>query len=232
MGGEVVADAAMRRLCWFLAGHLSRLLESEEREFVLGDLSETCASPRQALCQICGLAVRRQAAFWMRLRSWAVLAVLVLPTATLLRIGSSIVADNSAIYLWLYTNYWNWMLVENPGYRYDLLRYICIFGACYAALFSLSWTVRVVLGFVSKRATPVQALLFTVILFGLRESSRTREIAGNAAVFAHGANRIFHALAENGAVQIPLLETFWAARYGHVVDRFGIPWAVNCERSG
>jgi hypothetical protein len=186
MGGEAVADAAMRRLCWFFAGLLLRLLESEEREFVLGDLSETCASPRQALCQVFGLAIRRQAALWKCLRSWAVLAVVIFPSATLLRFGSSVVADNSAIYLWLYTNYWNWMLVENPGYRYDLLRYICVFGACYIALFALSWKVGVVLGFVSKRGTPVQALLFTVILFGLRESSRTREITGNTAVFAHG----------------------------------------------
>jgi PhnB protein len=44
------------------------------------------------------------------------------------------------------------------------------------------------------------------------------------------AERIFHVLAENGTVQMPLQETFWAARYGHVVDRFGIPWAINCER--
>jgi PhnB protein len=46
------------------------------------------------------------------------------------------------------------------------------------------------------------------------------------------AERIFQALAENGAVQMPLQETFWAVRYGDVVDRFGIPWAVNCERAG
>jgi PhnB protein len=44
------------------------------------------------------------------------------------------------------------------------------------------------------------------------------------------AERIFQALAENGTVQMPLQETFWAARYGHLVDSFGIPWAINCER--
>jgi PhnB protein len=43
------------------------------------------------------------------------------------------------------------------------------------------------------------------------------------------AERIFEALAENGTVQIPLQETFWAARYGHVLDEFGVPWAINCE---
>jgi PhnB protein len=44
------------------------------------------------------------------------------------------------------------------------------------------------------------------------------------------AERIFHALAENGTVQMPLQETFWAARFGMLVDRFGIPWMINCEK--
>ena len=37
------------------------------------------------------------------------------------------------------------------------------------------------------------------------------------------------ALAEHGTVKMPLQETFWAARFGVVVDRFGIPWIINCE---
>lgn len=44
------------------------------------------------------------------------------------------------------------------------------------------------------------------------------------------AERIFDALADGGAVKMPLEERFWSARYGVVVDRFGIPWDVNCER--
>jgi PhnB protein len=43
------------------------------------------------------------------------------------------------------------------------------------------------------------------------------------------AERIFHGLAEGGAVQVPLQTTFWAARFGMLVDRFGIPWMINCE---
>lgn len=42
------------------------------------------------------------------------------------------------------------------------------------------------------------------------------------------AERIFHALAENGRIQMPFQQTFWAARFGMVVDRFGIPWMINC----
>jgi PhnB protein len=28
---------------------------------------------------------------------------------------------------------------------------------------------------------------------------------------------------------MPLEKTFWAQRFGMLVDRFGIPWMVNCE---
>src|SRR6185436_18147096 len=45
------------------------------------------------------------------------------------------------------------------------------------------------------------------------------------------AERIFTALAENGTVEMALQETFWAVRFGVLVDRFGIPWTVNCERA-
>ena len=45
------------------------------------------------------------------------------------------------------------------------------------------------------------------------------------------AERIFKALAEKGTVEMALQETFWAVRFGVLVDRFGIPWTVNCERA-
>lgn len=44
------------------------------------------------------------------------------------------------------------------------------------------------------------------------------------------AERIFHALAENGTVRMPIQETFWATRFGMLVDQFGIPWMINCPR--
>jgi PhnB protein len=46
------------------------------------------------------------------------------------------------------------------------------------------------------------------------------------------AERIFHELGRDGKVVMPLEKTFWAARFGVVVDRFGIQWLINCEGSG
>ena len=45
------------------------------------------------------------------------------------------------------------------------------------------------------------------------------------------AERIFHELAREGKVQMPLEKTFWAERFGVLVDRFGISWSINCEGS-
>ena len=45
------------------------------------------------------------------------------------------------------------------------------------------------------------------------------------------AERIFHALAENSTVRMPMGETFWALRFGMLVDRLGTPWMINCERA-
>ena len=45
------------------------------------------------------------------------------------------------------------------------------------------------------------------------------------------AERVFHALAEDGKVNMPIQETFWAQRFGMLVDRFGIPWMINCEKA-
>jgi uncharacterized glyoxalase superfamily protein PhnB len=35
----------------------------------------------------------------------------------------------------------------------------------------------------------------------------------------------------DGRVVVSLEKTFWAARFGMLVDRFGIPWLINCEGS-
>lgn len=45
------------------------------------------------------------------------------------------------------------------------------------------------------------------------------------------AERVFHELAKDGRVVMPLEKTFWAERFGQLVDRFGIPWLINCEGS-
>lgn len=41
------------------------------------------------------------------------------------------------------------------------------------------------------------------------------------------ADRIFNALAQGGAITMPLADQFWGDYFGSVTDRYGINWMVN-----
>ena len=43
------------------------------------------------------------------------------------------------------------------------------------------------------------------------------------------AERIFKGLSEGGQVQMPISETFWSPAFGMCIDKFHVPWMVNCE---
>ena len=44
------------------------------------------------------------------------------------------------------------------------------------------------------------------------------------------AERVFQALAENGTIKLPMQKTFWVARFGVVVDPFGVAWEISCAQ--
>ena len=43
--------------------------------------------------------------------------------------------------------------------------------------------------------------------------------------------RLFHALAENATIEMPLQQTFWSLRFGVLTDQFGIPWTLSCAQA-
>ncbi len=45
------------------------------------------------------------------------------------------------------------------------------------------------------------------------------------------AERVFAALSDGGAATMPMGPTFFAAKFGMVTDRFGVPWMVVCEKA-
>src|SRR5215813_8330582 len=56
---------------------LSRFLEPNEREAVLGDLAESQQSAANAMRDLLGLVIRRQAMFWARLLVRVTMAVVI-----------------------------------------------------------------------------------------------------------------------------------------------------------
>jgi PhnB protein len=44
------------------------------------------------------------------------------------------------------------------------------------------------------------------------------------------AEKYFAALAEGGKVVMPLQETFWALRFGMLVDKYGFNWMANVHK--
>ncbi len=44
------------------------------------------------------------------------------------------------------------------------------------------------------------------------------------------AEKFFKGLSEKGKVDLPLQETFFADRFGMIVDQFGIKWMFNLEK--
>jgi PhnB protein len=56
---------------------------------------------------------------------------------------------------------------------------------------------------------------------GFRVSLSVKEVAE--------AERLYHALSQDGTVVMPLQPTFWSARFAMFADRFGTPWMINCE---
>jgi len=73
----------MTRIAWWMVESLSRLLDGDEREVVRGDLAECGTSPAQALREMIGLVIRRQAVPWCDWRPWVMLASGVGYTTTL-----------------------------------------------------------------------------------------------------------------------------------------------------
>lgn len=46
---------------------------------------------------------------------------------------------------------------------------------------------------------------------------------------ASAMENVFNALGAGGNITMPLQDTFWGARFGMLVDRYGINWMFNCE---
>jgi hypothetical protein len=153
----------MMSLNWSCVETAARLLERDERDAVVGDLTEAGASAWEALLGVLGLVVRRETRIWKSWRPWLASFGLALPCSFLL-MGFSLSVSSSCLHLaglMLSTN------APNLGTEsLNLISHISL-------LIAWSWTGGFVVGSLSRRTIWVSiACAFLPCLFCL---SRFRE---------------------------------------------------------
>jgi len=79
-----MSDGTQTLLAQWLLQATARLLERDERDAVLGDLTETGASAWQGMGEVLGVVVRREIALWYDWRPWIAAFGVALPGSFLL----------------------------------------------------------------------------------------------------------------------------------------------------
>jgi len=155
----------MTRIAWWMIEGLSRLLDDDEREVVRGDLAECGTSAAQALREVTGLVIRRQALLWCDWRPWFVLASVVIPIGLLLSYATRSWGVTSANDISIYWRFWDVSYLAVPGWRRDVIHVAVRIGSACLALVGWSWTCGFVLGRVSRRTVWLTVLMFAAVVF-------------------------------------------------------------------
>jgi hypothetical protein len=190
----------------------SRMLEPDERDAVRGDLAESEDTDAQALREMAGLVVRRQAALWTDWRPWLALVGLAIPLGLLLSLFIRGVTEGSAIDIWLYSTWWTRSFLTIPGARIDLASNVGGHVLSYLTLISWAWTCGFVLSSLSRRTVWVNGSIFCLVLFAeLLIVPQYRR--GNSAVFSLAFFRVvFPILLRTLLIVVPALWGMQTAR--------------------
>lgn len=198
---------------WRLVNLVSGMLEPAERDVVRGDIEESGETGVQALGGVLGLVARRQAAMWKDWRPWFALVALVVPLGILLSVVSTRTAHNSAIYIWLYANNWDWTLLANTAFQHDFPRVSANVFLSYLTLACWSWTAGFLLSSVARRTIAVTGALFCLVLLFAEPMGMVgsqRDLVNNSAVFAVKFYRVmFPPMVQAILVALPAL---WGMR--------------------
>jgi hypothetical protein len=148
-------EHVMSSASWSVVETTALLLDSEEREVVLGDLAESGESTWRVLLGVIGLVARRQAAQWKSRRPWLA-ALVVLPSSYLLMYVTISVSFTSQRLILHKT--FRWGPTGNEGF---LLLLCHVF-----LMLAWSWAAGFIVGSTSRRTVWASAVLCSVpILF-------------------------------------------------------------------
>jgi hypothetical protein len=143
----------MTGIGWRLVNVVSQLLEHDECEAVRGDLEEAGESAWQALLDVLGLVIRRQAVLWKNWRPWLTAFGLAVPS-TLLLMGFSLSVSRT------YQQLIDAKILEATGLKMD--PGVSLLMCRILLLIGWSWTGSFVVGSMSRRTVWVSAVLSAV----------------------------------------------------------------------
>jgi len=163
---------------WPVVVAASRLLESEEREAVLGDLEEARDGAWPGLLSVLGLVIRREADLWKNWRPWLAGFGVALPASYLLMGVSLSVAQGYELCAWLLRTYqfFDPKLAQETGLTIGPK--IVFLARQFLLLVGLAWTAGFVAGRLSRRTLWTSAILclspclFCVARFRIPSMSR------------------------------------------------------------
>jgi hypothetical protein len=159
----------MNRTCEWLVKRISRALPPEEREAVQGDLAELGIGGGQALRELLGLVMRRQAAPWMDWRPWLSLFGLAgLVGVFLTRISFSLIR---------YSTYQlSFLRTYGTFFRNGLSasEEISVFTCQSLAVILWAWAAGFTLGSLSRRTVWINGAFFYLVSFSFWPVLRLR----------------------------------------------------------
>jgi len=140
----------MNGIAWPLTGWVSKLLDRDEREVVLGDLLETNEGSLRGFLDVFGLVFRRQVGLWRNPRPWLAGIAVTLPSSYLLTYVSLSVSCTYQRLVNHKSYGWHWP-TGNEGFPL-LLCHIFL-------LIAWSWSAGYIVSSVSRRTLWVSSAL-------------------------------------------------------------------------
>lgn len=150
----------MNPICWWFVNHISRLLAPDERDALQGDIAELGLSGSQALHEVLGLVVRRQAAPWQDWHPWLALFGLAGLVGSRLTRISFLIGTMPALPLFI-----RWKYGVHYGNGLSAQEEAMVFLCQSLAVIFWSWTAGFVLGLLSRRTLWINASVFYFICF-------------------------------------------------------------------
>ncbi|MGD1069493.1 MAG: hypothetical protein ABSB15_05075 [Bryobacteraceae bacterium] len=157
----------MTPISWWLVGSLSRALEPDERNAVLGDFAESGRTGGAALRDLSGLILRRQAALWKGWRPWLTLIGLVGPTGLLLSVYSHSLIGSYDLRLWVMRNYSDMDPAVLTQLGLTLQRDIALLLSRSLLLVLWAWCNGFILAYLARRTVGIDGAVFCFVLLYL-----------------------------------------------------------------